>query len=176
MALIVGLDAATANKAAVVGSLLIIGITDNLTDSLRVHIYQEPERMAQRQAFRTTVANYAARLGTSLSFLFLFLFQRRSRCMRAWRGDSCCSRIDLCARESPRCEPLPRNHQTRRGCSGRYSHRTDYWNVGSRHDWLRLTNNIDRIRCDCAPCRACQLGRSHAYLRWAWVTRKCSGV
>ncbi len=41
MALIVGLDAATANKATVVGSLLIAGLADNLTDSLTIHIYQE---------------------------------------------------------------------------------------------------------------------------------------
>lgn len=74
MALIVGLNAATTPKAAVAGSLLIIGVADNLTDSLSVHIYQESERMPQRQAFRTTAANYAARLCTALSFVFLFLF------------------------------------------------------------------------------------------------------
>ena len=49
MALIVGLDAATATKAQVVGALLIIGIADNLTDSLSVHIYQEAERLAEQQ-------------------------------------------------------------------------------------------------------------------------------
>ena len=36
MGLIVGLDAATAAKATIVSSLLIIGIADNLTDSLSV--------------------------------------------------------------------------------------------------------------------------------------------
>jgi hypothetical protein len=73
MALIVGLDAATATKTAVLASLLIIGIADNLTDSLSVHIYQESERMAQGQAFRTTVANYAARFAVSGSFILLLL-------------------------------------------------------------------------------------------------------
>ena len=73
MALIVGLDAATATKAAVVGGLLIIGFADNLTDSLNVHIYQESERLAERQAFKTTVSNYVARLIVSASFAFLFL-------------------------------------------------------------------------------------------------------
>lgn len=73
MALIVGLDAATATKAAVVGGLLIIGVADNLTDSLSVHIYQEAERLAERQAFRTTVSNYVARLIVSVSFALLFL-------------------------------------------------------------------------------------------------------
>src|SRR5918911_3640148 len=73
MGLIIGLDAATATKAAVLGSLLIIGIADNLTDSLSVHIYQEAERLAHRRAFATTVANYIARLLVTLSFVFLFL-------------------------------------------------------------------------------------------------------
>lgn len=73
MALIVGLNAATATKAAVVGGLLIIGVADNLTDSLSVHIYQEAERLAERQAFKTTVSNYDARLIVSVSFAFLFL-------------------------------------------------------------------------------------------------------
>ena len=73
MALIVGLDAATATKAQVVGALLIIGIADNLTDSLSVHIYQEAERLAERQALRTTVCNFFARLVVSLSFAFAFL-------------------------------------------------------------------------------------------------------
>ncbi len=74
MALIVGLGAATAAKATMLASLLIIGITaDNLTDSSSVHIYQELERMAQGQAFRATVANYAVRLAVTGSFIFLLL-------------------------------------------------------------------------------------------------------
>ena len=73
MALIVGLAAATASKATVLASLLIIGIADNLSDSLSVHIYQESERMARHQAFRTTIANYAARLAITGSFLLIVL-------------------------------------------------------------------------------------------------------
>ena len=72
MGLIVGLDTATATKMAVIGSLLIIGIADNLTDSLSVHIYQESERLAERQAFRTTVANYVSRFIVTISFVLLF--------------------------------------------------------------------------------------------------------
>jgi VIT1/CCC1 family predicted Fe2+/Mn2+ transporter len=73
MGLIVGLNETAAAKAAVVGSLLVIGLADNLTDSLSVHIYQESERLAHRQAFRTTVANYIARFTVTLSFVLLFL-------------------------------------------------------------------------------------------------------
>lgn len=73
MGLIVGLDAATAAKGAVIGSVLIVGIADNLTDSLSVHIYQEAERLPQRKAFRTTVANFFARLVAALSFVAILL-------------------------------------------------------------------------------------------------------
>ena len=72
MGLMVGLDAAT-TKATVIASLLVIAIADNLTDSLSVPIYQEAERLAARQAFRTTVANFFARLLTTASFILLFL-------------------------------------------------------------------------------------------------------
>ena len=73
MALIVGFDAEAATRAAVIGGLLIIGVADNLTDALSVHIYQEAERLAERQAFKTTVSNYFARLIVSVSFALLFL-------------------------------------------------------------------------------------------------------
>ena len=73
MGLIVGLDAATAKSAAVVGSLLLAGLADNATDSLSVHIYQESERLPERQAFRTTLINFAARFSLSLSFALLFV-------------------------------------------------------------------------------------------------------
>jgi hypothetical protein len=73
MALIVGLGAATAAKATVLASLLIIGIADNLSDSLSIQIYQESERMKQRQAFSSTAANYAARFAITGSFIVLLL-------------------------------------------------------------------------------------------------------
>ena len=74
MGLIVGLDAATAAKATVIGSLLIVALADNLTDSLSVHIYQESEQLTQPQALQTTVANFIARLLTSLTFVLMFYF------------------------------------------------------------------------------------------------------
>jgi vacuolar iron transporter family protein len=73
VALIVGLDAAAADRAAIVGSLLILALADNLTDALGVHIYQESERLASLEAFRTTVANFLTRLFVSLSFVALVL-------------------------------------------------------------------------------------------------------
>lgn len=69
MGVIVGLHAAAAQRTAILGSLCIIALADNLTDSLGVHVYQESERLAEREAFRTTVANFATRLLISLSFI-----------------------------------------------------------------------------------------------------------
>ena len=71
--LIVGFDAATASKATILSGLLIVAIADNLTDSLSIHIYQESERLEPRTAFRATLTNFAARLGLSLSFVFLMV-------------------------------------------------------------------------------------------------------
>ena len=59
----------TVQRAAIIGSLLIVALADNLTDSLGVHVYQESERLAENEAFRTTVANFATRLLVSLSFV-----------------------------------------------------------------------------------------------------------
>jgi VIT1/CCC1 family predicted Fe2+/Mn2+ transporter len=79
MALIVGLDAATVAKSTVVTGLLIIGIADNLTDSLSVHIYQESERLAERDAFRTTVANFFTRFFVCITFILILLLLPASR-------------------------------------------------------------------------------------------------
>lgn len=61
----------TARKISIIGSLLVIGLADNLTASLSVHIYQEAERLAHRQALSTTAANYVARLTVTASFVLL---------------------------------------------------------------------------------------------------------
>jgi VIT1/CCC1 family predicted Fe2+/Mn2+ transporter len=68
-ALIVGLDAATATRATLVGGLLIVALADNLTDSLSIHLYQESERLETRRAFRATLTNYAARALVALTFV-----------------------------------------------------------------------------------------------------------
>ena len=75
MALIIGLYAADATQSAIVSSLLIVALADNLTDSLSIHIYQESERLEPREAFRVTIANFFARLVISLMFVvFVLLF------------------------------------------------------------------------------------------------------
>ena len=71
MALIVGLDAANAGRAIMISALLIAAVADNLTDSLSVHMYQESERLDQKEAFVGTVANFVTRFVVCLSFVLI---------------------------------------------------------------------------------------------------------
>jgi len=71
MALIAGLEAANAGKGAMLSALLIAAVADNLTDSLSVHMYQESERMEQKEVFRGTFSNLATRFIVCLSFVVI---------------------------------------------------------------------------------------------------------
>ncbi|HYL23818.1 MAG TPA: hypothetical protein VEV21_05450 [Burkholderiales bacterium] len=71
MSLTLGLDAAASSRQAIVAALLIVALADNLSDSLSVHIYQEAERLEPREAFRSTLANFATRLLVGLSFVVM---------------------------------------------------------------------------------------------------------
>jgi hypothetical protein len=74
VALIVGLDAATATKSAIVSGLIIVALADNLTDALSMHIYQESEqRLPPRDAFAATFSNFIARALLSVTFILLVL-------------------------------------------------------------------------------------------------------
>jgi len=73
MGLIAGFGAAGISRPTIVAGLLIVGIADNMTDSLSIHIYQESEKLEERAAFRATVSNFATRLLLSLSFVILVL-------------------------------------------------------------------------------------------------------
>jgi hypothetical protein len=70
-ALVSGLSAADATKPIIVSALLIAALADNLTDALSVHVYQESERLDQRDAFTATVTNFVARLLLCMSFVLL---------------------------------------------------------------------------------------------------------
>jgi hypothetical protein len=79
MALIAGLDAANAGRVAMVSALLIAAVADNLTDSLSFHMYQESERLEQREAFVGTLTNFATRFILCLSFvLIVALFPKQA--------------------------------------------------------------------------------------------------
>ena len=70
-ALINGLSAADATKPVIVSALLIAALADNLTDALSVHIFQESERLDQKDAFTGTITNFLTRLLLCLSFVLL---------------------------------------------------------------------------------------------------------
>ena len=78
MALMTGLQAAHAGRAAIVSALLIAAISDNLTDSLSIVMYQESERLAKRESRADTLTNFATRLILGLSFVPLVLLWRGS--------------------------------------------------------------------------------------------------
>jgi hypothetical protein len=72
VALIFGLDAATATKPAIVSGLLIVALADNLTDALSMHVFQESEgRLQSGEAFTATWSNFLTRLLLALTFVVL---------------------------------------------------------------------------------------------------------
>jgi hypothetical protein len=71
--LIIGFGAAGISKPTIIAGLLIVGLADNLTDSLSIHIYQESENLEERAAFKATLGTFLIRLVISLSFVMLVL-------------------------------------------------------------------------------------------------------
>jgi vacuolar iron transporter family protein len=71
--LIVGFGAATASRPALVSSLLIVALADNVTDSLSIHVYQESEHLEGRSAFRATLTNFISRVVVAASFVALVI-------------------------------------------------------------------------------------------------------
>jgi len=78
MGLVIGLGAARASTATIVSGLLIVGLADNMTDSLSIHMYQEAERLDQRAAFKATTSNFVTRILTALSFVVVVLLLPRA--------------------------------------------------------------------------------------------------
>jgi len=78
MGLIAGLNATAAMKVTVLASLLIVGVADNLTDALAIHVYQESEGLAEPKAFRSTIANFLTRLVVTISFLTVVMLTPES--------------------------------------------------------------------------------------------------
>ena len=72
MALIVGLGSAKSARAGIVAGLLIIGIADNLSDTLGIHLHEEADA-GETKAFSLAVSNYATRLTVVISFVAVVL-------------------------------------------------------------------------------------------------------
>lgn len=80
--LIVGFGAADISKPTIIAGLLIVGLADNLTNSLSIHIYQESERLEQHAAFVATLSNFVTRLVISHSRV-------QTLSLPPWDGASC---------------------------------------------------------------------------------------
>jgi vacuolar iron transporter family protein len=73
MALIVGLGTANTGKASIIAGLLIIGVADNLSDALGIHIHEESEVEGKTEAFGLAVSNYITRFLVVCSFILIVL-------------------------------------------------------------------------------------------------------
>jgi len=73
IAIIVGLDTAANAKMAIIGSLLVIAIADNISDSLGIHMFQESEGIGQKKVWLQTATNFLSRFITSLGFMAIIL-------------------------------------------------------------------------------------------------------
>ena len=77
MGLIIGLGAAKVEMVTIVSGLLIVGIADNITDSLSIHMYQEAEKLDRRPALMATLMNFVTRLLIVISFVAIVLTLRK---------------------------------------------------------------------------------------------------
>ncbi len=73
LALITGLNTAFNAKLSIIGGLLIIGVADNISDALGIHIYQESEGIRPVNVWISTITNFFARLLISFGFVFLII-------------------------------------------------------------------------------------------------------
>jgi vacuolar iron transporter family protein len=73
ISLVVGLGYSSISKSAIIGSLLVIAVADNISDSLGIHIYKESESCEIKKSFILTLGNFFARLVISLSFIGIVL-------------------------------------------------------------------------------------------------------
>jgi vacuolar iron transporter family protein len=74
LGLLIGLASTPNAKFSIIGSMLVIGIADNISDTLGIHVYQEAEGVNNGRLWLYSLGNYAARLGISLLFVFLVAF------------------------------------------------------------------------------------------------------
>ena len=75
LGLIIGLYFTSNAKENIIGSILVIALADNISDSLGIHIYQEAESFKAKEVWFSTFTNFMTRLIISLIFiLFVAVF------------------------------------------------------------------------------------------------------
>jgi vacuolar iron transporter family protein len=73
LALIISFDIAAKSKLMVIGSLCVIALADNISDSLGIHMYQEGEFSSFRNVWRATLLNFTTRFFVILIFIVIVL-------------------------------------------------------------------------------------------------------
>jgi VIT1/CCC1 family predicted Fe2+/Mn2+ transporter len=73
LAFIIGLAKSSNPKLAIIGSLLVIAIADNISDSLGIHIYQESDLKKSEVVRTATFFNFLTRFFVIFIFI-LFVF------------------------------------------------------------------------------------------------------
>jgi vacuolar iron transporter family protein len=74
LALITSLNINSAAKLGVVGSLLIVALADNISDTLGIHIFQEGESFKKKEVWISTGTNFLTRLLVVAVFVLLVIF------------------------------------------------------------------------------------------------------
>ena len=72
LALVISLSG-LANKTALITSLLVIAIADNISDSFGIHIYQESKNIDPQEVKETTTSNFIARMLITAVFILFVL-------------------------------------------------------------------------------------------------------
>jgi|SaaInlV_200m_DNA_2_1039689.scaffolds.fasta_scaffold38525_2 vacuolar iron transporter family protein len=75
LAVMIGLNAATSLKLAVIGGILTIAIADAFSDALSIHISQESsEKNSHSEVWEATLSTFLAKLLVALTFLIPIIF------------------------------------------------------------------------------------------------------
>jgi VIT1/CCC1 family predicted Fe2+/Mn2+ transporter len=73
LAIVTGMHSSTNAKTSIIGSLMVIALADNISDSLGIHIYQETEDIQKKEVWIGTFTNFFARLLVSFGFIMIVL-------------------------------------------------------------------------------------------------------
>jgi len=73
LGIMTGFYGAANPKATIIAGILVVGIADNISDTLGIHIYQEAEGVKNKKVWLYSLGNYVSRLAVSLLFV-LFVF------------------------------------------------------------------------------------------------------
>jgi len=74
MAIIIGLGTLSNAKISIIGSLLVVALADNISDTLGIHIYQESEGLTKKEVWISSFTNFLSRFLVSLGFISIVYF------------------------------------------------------------------------------------------------------